>query len=118
MTRQEMEKIWQRPGVGQAGFLCVWGPHHHPRWKAFPGTPCNLSPGRAVLKFRERLARNDFPPWSKTQPPDMTPSKELCERYKKDCPRNYKALIAAFGKTETRYDDPRQFHYQKKELHK
>ena len=50
--------------------------------------------------------RHGWPVWAKTKPSDhgwpLEPSDDLKARYKEDCPNNYKALLAAFGKTRTK----------------
>jgi hypothetical protein len=114
MTKEQMEYVWSRRDCHCRSHLSIWVQGSLSRyersyngWHAVPGTPRNTTPGEAALRFRRAITSgHGFPPWSKTQPRDIEPSDELKARYKKDCPNNYKALIAAFGQTRTKYDAP------------
>lgn len=101
-----MDTVWESRGPASLKCSCItrWeviGDHLEPR----SGTPCHISPSAGVLAWRKKTFSGwDFPAWQKSQPRDIEPSAELKARYKEDCPRNYKGLIAAFGKTITKYD--------------
>lgn len=100
ITKRQMEAIWARPGCEIMDALCVWLAVRH--GKGWRGTPCNTSPGEAALAFRRRwLTHDDFPSWAVlSRHMDIEPSAELKARYKADCPNNYRALIAGFGKLD------------------
>ena len=106
MTKQEMEAIWRERGVQQISNYCLWDE----TGRSASGAKANIELSAAARAFRWKvLSGHDFPPWPKTQPRDTMPSAETRTRYKELFPRNYKALLEAYGKTRTRYDDPRQF---------
>lgn len=94
-----MDAVWESPGVASHQYGCIT------RWAVIdgrleprPGAICHISPGASALAWRKKtFGRRGFPPWQKSQPRDIEPSAELRARYKRDCPHNYKALIAAFG---------------------
>ena len=102
-----MEAVWNEPGVKQVANLCRWDENGH----NYPGELRNPKPSKEALAFRaEVLGGRGWPVWGqnnyggKNHEWPIYPSEELKARYKEDCPRNYKALIAAFGQTKTKYD--------------
>jgi hypothetical protein len=108
MNRKAMERIWNSPrGVRQPNALCRW----FKDGDCQAGSPRNPDISKEARAFRDKvLGGKGWPAWSKTVDQNrLYPSAELVARYKKDCPNNWKALVAAFGQTITKYDDPRQF---------
>jgi hypothetical protein len=94
-----MEAIWHEPGVQQGANICRWDEHG----LSSPGTPRSIAVSAEVIAFRKRTyGGGDFPAWQKS--PRISPPEWLKARYKADCPRNYKELIEAYGRTHTKYD--------------
>lgn len=107
LTKAQMEERWNAHDVAQPAALCRWI-----GGQAESGTACSFEPSAAVKKFRAKAyGGKGYPAWSKSQPPcDIELSKELKARYRADCPHNAAALIAAFGKTRTKYDAPEDYY--------
>lgn len=108
MHKQEMERQWRRPGVAQNANLSRWTEGG----RSETGEARNPTISAAALKFQAAVGR-DEPVWSRTAYTSynwpLEPSAELRARYKADCPNNYRALLASFGKTRTKYDHPDQY---------
>lgn len=106
--KQKLEAVWRARGIGQINNLARW--HDAYPGCSLPGSPRKTLPGEVALRFRRKaLSGHDFQAWPQTVARDIVPSRELCGRYREDCPNNAKALIAGYEKTRTEYDDPRQF---------
>ena len=99
MTRDEMTEIWNRPGVEQGTNLCIWGEDG----RSSPGETRNPSNGASATAFMRKVRAGYGPP----PPAPYDPSGPLPvpawlrERYKANCPRNYRELIKGYGVTVT-----------------
>jgi hypothetical protein len=102
MTKEQMAEVWRKPGVQQGANLCRWDAHGI----SWPGELRSPQKPATVVAWRKRvLGGHGWPALNKS----YDPNKPVCpdwlrERYRQDCPRNYKALVAAFGQTHTKYD--------------
>lgn len=103
MTREEMEAVWNRRGMECGANRTIWT-EDGPR----PGEACNPKLGKDVERNRRRLFGHETPtaphPGCDNAAWPLYISKETRSRYKKMFPRNYKELLAAYGKTYTKYD--------------
>jgi Ni/Co efflux regulator RcnB len=74
-------------------------------WKN--GAAVNPTIGKEAAAFIRKCAKH-YAKWpaipANREIGKLKPPKWLIENYKRNCPRNYKALIEAYGETRTKYD--------------
>lgn len=95
--RELLEAQWNKPGVAEGAALCIWrvngsGLEHD------PGESRDVSRG-ANAWLRKQRKHWGPPPPAKYEGGAFTVPKWLRERYKQNCPRNYKALCRYYGVT-------------------
>ena len=74
-------------------------------WK--DGAAVTTSPGKSTLAFIRKMTKHYAPVIPENHEiGKLKPPKWLVENYKRNCPRNYKSLIEAYGETRTKYDAP------------
>ena len=103
--KEKLEAIWNEPGVSEGSNVCIWsgdetGVRHYPGERRDPPV------GRSAAAFMRRVRKHWGPPPmaycerdAKLKMPDW-----LRANYKRNCPNNYKTLIAEYGRSVTKLD--------------
>lgn len=96
--REKLEAQWNKPGVAQGAALCIWrevGIH----LESDPGESRDIC--RAANAWMRKMRKH----WGPPPPGPYNPRGPLRvpdwlrERYKRNCPRNYKTLCDKYGIT-------------------
>lgn len=99
--KRHLESVWNSPGVTHGANLTGWR-WHRGMPESFAGEARSPSSGHAA--FLNRLRPKDYAQW-KIGESKMTCPDWLVERYKKNCPRNWRALVSLYGKTDPNVSD-------------
>jgi hypothetical protein len=105
MHKLQLERIWKNKQIAHINNIACWDSTGISR----EGARVNVALSSDAKTFRRKtLGGNGWPVWSKTKPSDhnwpLTPPDWYVARIKQDCPRNAKAILAAYGQTHTQYD--------------
>lgn len=104
--KDRLEAQWRAPGVAQGANLCIWGEgKKNGGLYSDPGKSC--TPPDNSTAYINKLRPKDYIKWGRygaPTPRKLTPPDWLRERYKENCPRNHKTLLAEYGETYTKLD--------------
>jgi hypothetical protein len=106
MHRLQLERIWKRSPIAHINNIACWDSTGTSR----EGARVNVELSYAAKTFRRKtLGGAGWPAWPKGNMPanhnwPLTPPDWYVARIKQDCPRNAKAILAAYGRTHTQYD--------------
>ena len=104
MTKDEMEAIWNRPGVINYAHRTIWDESEAGQ----PGEKLTTRGCPRAAAWVKRQTKHYWPPWPENDGRinGLYMSKEARKRIRRDFPKNGAAMIAAYGKTRTKYDQP------------
>jgi hypothetical protein len=113
-NKDQMECQWRKHGVAQIGHVATWsGGICRPGAPRDPIMTDNARKLWAEARQRRLIGGSDFPVWAKTKPSNhnwpLEPPADYVARVKADCPNNWRSMVAAYGKTRSKFDDPRQY---------
>jgi hypothetical protein len=105
--KAQCEKLWNSREV-LAGANRVIFYEDNEKLAAKPGELVKVSPGKETLAFIRKCTKHYGAPAlpENREVGKLKPPKWLVENYKRNCPRNWKALVEGYGQTRTKYDAP------------
>lgn len=116
MTKDEMEAIWNQPGVINCGHRTIWDESEAGQ----PGEKLTIRGCPRAAAWVKRQTKHYWPPLPENKGliNGLYLSKEARERIRRDFPKNGAAMIAAYGKTRTKYDQPFRSEYDLRKIKK
>ena len=105
--KAQCEKLWRGNMLAGANRVEFYALNGELSWK--DGAVVNPTIGKEAQAFIRKCTKH-YRAWPELPQNNeigkLKPPKWLVANYKRNCPRNYKALLEAYGETRTKYDAP------------